>query len=229
MTLIAVTCAPALLAPVVASAAISNPSAASVLKATKAAILKESGVHIVVSSKNGSTTSTVTVDIGTKYGTETISSGTESVAITVTPKHAYLQGSPTGLATIMGLSTTQVKKIGSHVMVMDAGTAAYTSLDSNLTTSVLPNMLPKLAGTTFKVGGGSKSNDYQLTWTTKATSTTLATTSVITISSGSKPLPVTETITSSTGSGKTTFSKWGEAVKASVPSGTTVTYKQVFG
>jgi hypothetical protein len=89
--------------------------------------------------------------------------------------------------------------------------------------------MPTAKGTKYKVSSdGAK--DYQLTWKTAASSTTSATKSVLTISSGSKTLPVKEVITGSTGGGTTTFSKWGENVVEQAPSGTdTIAYATVMG
>src|SRR5450631_930496 len=157
--------------PISAQASVKNPTAKSVLKAALQAMSKVSGVHIYVTSKQGTTKSVVVVDIGTDYGQETITSGQNTVKIIVTPTDAYLSGSATGLTTIMGLTAAEQKKVGNLAVVMKAGTAPYTSFHTNLTTAVLKGILPVAKGTTFKVGGGKNSNDYLLTWTTAATST----------------------------------------------------------
>lgn len=211
-----------------AQASVKDPTTASVLKAAKAAMLKESGVHIVVDSRSGKTTSAIIVDIGTSSGVETITSGKESVTIEVTPKWAYLSGSASGLTTVMGLTSAEQKKVGSSSVSMKAGTTPYKNLKENLTVSILPTLLPVAKGTSFSVGGGSNSKDYQLTWSTAATSSEPKTKSVLTISSGSKTLPLDEVISSSTGGGTTVFSKWGENVSVKKPA-SLVTYTKVFG
>jgi hypothetical protein len=216
--------------PIVAQASVKNPTTTSVLTAAQAAMSKVSGVHIYVTSKQGTVASVVKVDIGATYGEETINSGIESVKIIVTPTDAYLSGSATGLTKIMGLSAAEQKKVGNLSVVMKAGTTPYTSFHSNLTTTVLAGILPVAKGTTFKVGGGKHSKDYQLTWKTAATSTASATKSVLTISSGSKTLPVSEKITGSSGGGTTKFSKWGESVVEHAPAlAKTIPYAKVIG
>ena len=214
--------------PLGAQASVSNPTTKSVLSATLKAMGKVSGVHVYVKSKTGTSTSVVVVDIGATYGEETITSGKNNVKIIVTPTDAYLSGSATGLTSIMGLTAAQQKKVGNLSIVMKAGSSPYTSFHSNLTTAVLAGILPVAKGTKFKLGGGTNSKDYQLTWKKSATSTASATTSMMTISSGSKTLPIKEVITGSTGGGTTTFSKWGEHVVEQAPAtANTITYAKV--
>jgi hypothetical protein len=215
--------------PIAAQASVSNPTTKSVLKATKNAMAKESGVHIYVTSKTGTDESIVVVDIGATYGEETIRSGKSMVKIIVTPTDAYLSGSATGLTTIMGLTAAEQKKVGALSIVMKAGSSPYTSFHSNLTTSVLAGILPAAKGTKYKVSGDS-SKDYQLTWKTAASSTAASTKDVLTISSGSKTLPIKEVITGTGGGGTTTFSKWGENVTEQAPAlANTVPYAKVVG
>jgi hypothetical protein len=213
--------------PIAAQASVSNPTTKSVLKAAKSAMLKESGVHIYVKSKSGTSTSIVTVDIGATYGQETIRSGASVVKIVVTPADAYLSGSKTGLTTVMGLTAAEQKRVGTLTIVMKAGTTPYTSFHSNLTTSVLAGILPAATGTKYKTSSDS-SKDYQLTWKTAASSTAAATKSVLTISSGSKTLPKKEVISGTGGGGTTTFSKWGEKVVEHGPAtADTIAYAKV--
>jgi hypothetical protein len=214
-------------APLTAQASVKNPTTTSVRKAALTAMSKTSGVHVYVSSKTGSSVSVVVVDIGSKYGEETIHTGKSVVKIIVTPTDAYLSGTKTGLTTIMGLTAAEQKKVGSLSVVMKAGTTPYTSFQSNLTTAVLAGIMPTAKGTKYKVSS-DRSKDYLLTWKTAATSTATATKSVLTISSGSKTLPIKEVITGSTGGGTTTFSKWGEHVVEHAPAtADTVAYAKV--
>jgi hypothetical protein len=214
-------------APFAAGASVNNPTTTSVLNAAKKAMSKESGVHVKVSSTNGTDVSNVVVDIGAKYGAETIQDGAKKVSIIVTPTDAYLSGTKTGLTQIMGLTAPEQKKVGTLSIVMKAGTTPYQSFEANLTTSVLPTILPALKGTKFSVGTGSKKN-YLLTWKTAATSSAGATKNVFTISSGKKTLPVKEVVTSKSGGGTTTFSKWGEDVVETAPAASaTIDYTKV--
>ena len=216
--------------PIAAQASVNNPTTKSVLKAAQSAMAKVSGVHVYVKSKQGNVTSVVVVDIGATAGEEIITSGKNTVKIIVTPTDAYLSGSATGLTKIMGLTAVEQKKVGNLSVVMKAGTTPYTSFHSNLTTAVLPGILPTSKGTKFKVGGGKHSKDYQLTWTTSATSTASATKSIMTISSGSKTLPIDEVITGTSGGGTTKFSKWGENVVEQAPAAAdTIPYAKVLG
>jgi hypothetical protein len=215
--------------PIAAQASVSNPTAKSVLKATLKAMTKESGVHVYVTSTSGTDTSIVTVDIGATYGQETIRSGKSVVKIIVTPTDAYLSGSATGLTTLMGLTSAEQKKVGTLSVVMKAGTSPYTSFKSNLTTAVLSGILPAAKGTKYKTSTDSK-KDYLLTWKTAASSSAAATKSVLTVSSGSKTLPLKEVITGSGGGGTTTFSKWGEKVTEKAPAtANTIAYSKVIG
>ena len=212
-----------------AQASVKNPTTKSVLKATRAAMIKQGGVHVSVTSLTGKSTSSVVVDIGVGYGMETITSGTKKVVIIITPSDAYLSGSSTGLISIMGLTGAQQKKVGTLSIVMKAGTSPYNNFKSNLTSSVLAGILPVAKGTKFKVSNDKK-KDYLLTWTSKASTTAPTTKSVLTISSGSKTLPTNETISSSAGGGTTTFSNWGEHVTEQAPAASsTIPYASVLG
>jgi hypothetical protein len=216
-------------APIAAQASVTNPTTKSVLKAALTALGKTSGVHIYVKSRTGTVATVVVVDIGATYGEETITSGKDSVKIIVTPTDAYLSGTKTGLIKIMQLTAAEQKKVGPLSIVMKVGSSPYTSFHSNLTTGVLAGILPVAKGTKYKVSSDS-SKDYQLSWKTAASGTTSATKSVMTISSGSKTLPIKEVITGATGGGTTKFSKWGEHVVEQAPANAdTITYAKVLG
>ncbi|HVB70535.1 MAG TPA: hypothetical protein VND83_03405 [Acidimicrobiales bacterium] len=214
--------------PAAASGASGAPTAASVIASTKAAMAKQTGVHIVVSENAGKTKTTVVVDLGTATGTETITTGKKFVAIIVTKKFAYVRGSAGGLTGIMGLTAAQEKIVGTKSIVMDAGSTPYTSFKTSLTTGALQSFLPKTKGTTLlPVVAGSGS--YRIRWSVKSTSTSAKVTSVLKIASDKTSLPLSETVTSSTGAGATTFSHWGETVHLRVPSSSNlVTYTKVF-
>ena len=230
LTSLALGAAMTMAVPTVALASSSTPSVKSLLAQAKTSMLTVKGVHIAVVSTSGKTKNSVVVDLGTKDGRETITSGTQVVKIEVTPKDAYLSGDAGGLEKIMGLTKAEAKKLGSAVMVMKAGSTEYTSLQENLTTPILPAMLPATANKTLKVTNGSSAHSYNLDWSTAASSTALATTSILTFSVGAKTLPTSESIKSSSGVGMTTFTKWNENVNVSIPATASwVTYAQVFG
>jgi hypothetical protein len=215
--------------PFTAGASGQSPTVASVLNSAKSSMLKKGSVHVVVNSKSGKILSKVVVDIGATSGSETITSGQKSVTISVTPTYAYVSGNAGGLTAIMGLTSAQQKKIGNRALSMKVGTSPYASLKANLTTPVFATMLPMTSGTKLSMTSALSAKLYQLTWTTKATTSVRKTTSVLTLSSGRSTLPVKEVITSSNGGGTTIFSQWGEHVNVSAPSLSLVTYKQVFG
>lgn len=212
-------------APLMAQASTKKPTASSVLKALKASLAKESGVHITVNSKSGTTFNSVKADLGTKGGSETFISGKSNIKISVTPTYAYLSGNASGLTTLVGLTSTQQKLVGTKSIAMKAGTSPYTSFKSNLTTTAFAAFLPTSKGIALS---RDKYNHYVLTWTTKATSTVQKSTSVLTISSGKKILPIKEVTSSKTGGGTTKFSKWGENPVGPTPSAaSTISYSKV--
>ena len=216
--------------PLLAGASAKMPTLVSVLNAAKVSMLNEGGVHVEVTSRAGTSTSHVVVDIGLVSGKESIASGKKFVSIIVTPTYAYLSGSPTGLTGFMGLTTAQQKKLGAHSMSIKAGTAPYSNLKANLTTLVFASTLPSVIGTKLSTYRSASTLKYQLTWTTAATATAPKAKSVMTLSSGKSTLPQMEVITSAVGGGTSTFSKWGERIKVSAPtSSSVVTYKSVFG
>ena len=213
--------------PLLAQGSVSNPSATTVLAAAKVSLAKERGVHVKVKTLTGSVVSSVIADIGRTSGTETYVSGKESFTITVTPTYAYLSGSATGLTTLMGLTSTEQKKVGTASISMKMGTTQYTTFQSNLTSGAFAQLLPVAKGTNLLSARDKSTNGYDLKWTTKATSATPSSTSVLTISSGKKTLPLKEAVSTSVGSSATTFTKWGESVTVTVPS-STIAYAKVF-
>jgi hypothetical protein len=215
-------------APLEAQASVANPTAASVIAAASAAVKKEAGVHVHVSTVSGKVDTTVDAKIGTLNGVETYTQGDATFIITVTPTFAYLSGSSTGLTSVMGLSATEQKKVGAASISMKVGSTPYKTFESNLTSSAFTQLLPPIKGTTLLPTRDKKTNGYQLKWKTAATSTAAATTSVLTISSGAKTLPIKEKVTTSGGSSQTTFSNWGKKVTVDVPT-KTITYAKVFG
>lgn len=216
--------------PLVAQASVATPNASSVLIAARAALEKVTGVHITVASKAGKINSTVVVDIGTTDGKESITSGADSISIIVTPTYAYLSGSATGLMKIMGLSAAQVKIVGKKSLAMKAGTTPYNNFKGNLTSPALLALLPVSKGTTLSTTFIKNVKDYQLHWTTTATSRSQLTKSVLTLSATGPRLPIRETITSATGGGITNFSHWGEHVSVIIPApSATVSYAKLFG
>jgi hypothetical protein len=217
-------------APLAAHASVTNPTVASIIKAAKSAIVKESGVHVVLSTFSGKTESSVVADIGKTSGTETVVSGNENFTITVTPKYAYLSGSKTGLVTLMQMTAAEQKKIGKSSMSMKKGSTYYKTFKSNLTSgTTFASLLPALKGTTLLAKRDKKTNGYQLSWSVKATSTQPKTSNVMTISAGTKTLPLKDAVTTSSGKSNTTFTKWGETVRVKIPTSTISSTKVIPG
>lgn len=217
-----------LLSAPVAAGASTPTTVTSILKAANAQMLKETSVHIDVVSVNKTTSSTIKVDLGAAKGDEYLTSGKMKVAIVITAKAAYLSGNKLGLTTVMGLTSAQQTKIGTKWMEMLHGTVPYTNLAKNLTTAVFRQMLPQVKGTKLSTSS-DKAKDFQLSWTTAAGASP-ATKDVLLISSGSKKLPISQTITTSNGHGTTTYSRWDQGFSVTAPAAhDTVTYKAVFG
>lgn len=217
----------ALVAPLAAGASVKDPTAANVLAAAKSALAKVGSVHITVSSLSGTTKSALTADIGKTSGKETYTSGDETFTIEVTPAYAYLSGSKEGLITLMGLTAAEQKLVGTKAISMKKGSSAYTEFQKNLTSGAFTELLPTAKETSLLAARDKATGGYQLRWVTKASSTEPKTTSLLTVSAGSKALPIKESVTASTGSSVTKFSKWGESVVVSVPT-TTVAYSKIF-
>lgn len=221
-------CAPVLLAAPAAGAASGTPTAASVVAASTAALKGRNGVHIVISTVNSGSHTSAVADIGRSAGHETYTSGSDYFNAAVTKKAAYLSGSTSGLETLMGLTSKQAKKVGSSWITMKAGSTQYKQFWLNLTAKGFAGLLPTAKGTTLLAARDSASGGYQLQWSTKATSSAAAATTVLVISAGSHALPLRETVTTKTGSSTTKFSHWGEKVHFSVPHAT-VAYSKIFG
>jgi len=215
------------LLPPSAGAAAKHPTVSSVLLAAKTALLSENSVHVSVSTTSGKVASSVIADIGKSSGRESYRSGDESFTIAVTPTYAYLSGSKEGLIKLMDLTASEQAKVGHDAIAMKKGSTPYTTFDSNLTSSTFSNLLPKAKGTTLLTKRDAASGGYQLRWNETATSSSPASTTVITIAAGKKALPIKESVTTAEGTSKTTFTQWGENVDVKVPT-STVAYAKVF-
>jgi hypothetical protein len=216
--------------PLAAQASTKDPTASALLKATKSVIAKEASVHVTHVTKTGSATTSIVADVGKHNGTERITSGSGHVTITVTPDYVYLSGNSAGLVSIMGLTAADQKKVGSESISMKAGTTPYTDLASSATISLVDLVLPAAKGTTVSTKNVNNKKFYALKWTISATSTSPKAASVMTITEGKLALPFNETVTATSGVATTTFSRWGELIKAvAPPSSTVIAYAKVFG
>ena len=216
------------LAPTMWAGASSAPTATSLINATNAQLLKEKSVHIAVTSVSTTTKSRISVDLGQTKGQEFLVSGTMKVGVVVTPKAAYLSGNAAGLTSVMGLTSAQQGKVGTKWVIMPSGTTPYTNLVKNLTTAALAQILPLAKGTKLSASTDA-AKDFRLTWTTSSGSAPKAN-NVMLISSGKTNLPISQTISTTTGHGLTVYSKWNQDFSVKVPkSSSTVSFKSVFG
>jgi len=215
------------------AAAAAAPTTTSLLAAAKAAISKQGAVHLEVDSKSTTATDNerVVADLGKKSGTESISTGKDAVTIVVTPAYGYVSGNPGGLSKIVGLTSAEVKKVGSKWIALKAGSSQYTSLATDIRVTSIETVLPQVKGTTLATetipGPGRV---YVLKWATAASSSNPALSSTITFPVTGPALPIQE-VTTAKGSKETvTLSKWGEFVNIAVPPlSQTIPYAKVSG
>ena len=165
-------------------------------------------------------------DIGPTSGFETYKKGKETFTISVTPKYAFLSGSPSG-SPADGADEPEAKKVGKKSIEMKKGSDQYSTFKTNLTSAAFSQLLPAVKGTTLLAARDKTTNGYQLTWVTAATSSSPKETSVLVISSGSSTVPLKETVSTSTGDSHTTFTKWDQPFTVKVPT-STIAYAKVF-
>ena len=89
------------------AAASASVTTSSVLKAARAAISKQTGVHLVLSGKSSSASGHVIEDLGTKSGEEIYSAGGASFTIKLTPTYVYFSGNSYALTADLGLTAAQ--------------------------------------------------------------------------------------------------------------------------
>ena len=213
----------------IAAQAATKVTASSIIAAAKASLAKQVGVHITVSTEDDKELSTVVANIGKSSGYETYKKGKETFTISVTKKYAYLSGSSTGPDHSHGtLTAAEQKKVGTKSVIMKAGSSPYKTFKTNLTSSAFSQLLPAVKGTTLLAARDKTTNGYQLTWTTAATSSSPKEESVLVISSGSSKVPLRESVTTSEGDSKTSFTKWNKPFVVKIPS-STIPYATVFG
>lgn len=211
-----------------APAGASSPTAAGVIASSRGALKGVRGVHLVVTTRVGHTTTVAVADIGRSAGRERYASGATRFSVEVTKKAAYLSGSPAGLKSLMGLSAAQATTVGSKWIVMKKGSQQYKDFWLNLTAKSFDAVLPSATGTRLLSGRDRATRGYRLRWSTKATSTTAASTTTLVIAASHAALPLREVVRTGRGSSTTVFSHWGERVRISAPH-STIAYATVFG
>jgi flagellar capping protein FliD len=217
------------LTPVLASTqASASTSTSSILTATKAALAGQHSVHLAVSIVQGSNTTVEEVDLGTTTGVESIASGNAKATVEVAPMYGYMTGDPSGLTSLIGLTASEAKKLGTKWMSLKAGTTPYADLKTAATLPFISGLLPDPKGTTSSTETVGNVKLYVLKWSSAATSSSPKLTDVLAISMGKTPLPVKETETDASASETTEFSRWGESVVVHVPpAATTVPYSSI--
>jgi hypothetical protein len=217
----ALLCSP-LIIEIGASATTTTLSAASVIAAAKSALAKQTGVHLELASTSGTTKDEVKADFGTKAGIEVIVTGKATATVKVTPTYGYISGNSLGLTSVVGLSATQAKRVGTRWISLKAGSTQYRAVTSGTTISSLTSVLPVAKSTTVTSTSQHGVKVNVLVWTTPATSSSVKTLNTLVIAANGPALPIKETATASTGSGTTTFSKWGESVHVASPSSSAI-------
>jgi len=226
LSALALACSMVVAAP--AGAASASPT--SILSAAKAALAKQSGVHLVISVKSGKNTTTEVADLGKTVGVESVSSGSAKATVEISATYGYMGGNSSGLTSLMGLTAAEAKKLGSKWMSLKEGTSPYTDLKSSATIPALTSLFPAVKGTSSSTEQSGGSEIYVLKWTTAKTSSTPALSNVLTVSEGSNALPIKEVTSDSTASETTSFSKWGESVVVTAPAvNQTVAYTTIVG
>ena len=196
---------------------------ASVFAAAGDSILGQKSVHIAISGRKpgaAAAAETIAADIGTAAGAESITSGTATAQIRVTPKAAYFAGNAAGLTKLLGLSAAAATRAGSRWVVMLAGTAEYQDLAAedtiaSLPASILPANQDSAALQTTTVDGKKV---YVLRWTTPASASSPAVSERLILDATAQALPISETTTANGYRQTVTLSHWGEALAVPAPS-----------
>ncbi len=207
------------------------PTTSSVLTSAKSAIGKQTSVHLVLTSKSSSTAveEHIKADLEKTSGIETISVGSDTAILKLTPNYAYLSGNSSGLTKLFGLTSAEVNKIHGHWVSFKAGTSQYKDLAASLTVSSVASVLPAAKGTKLHTATPPAKKWYTLKWETAATSSEPALANTLILSAIGATLPVQETSTAP-GGGKETvaLSKWGEHVLVSAPAaGSTIPFSNL--
>ena len=202
------------------AAGVGASTTSSVLTAAKSAIGHQTSVHLAVRSTTTSSSveENLQADLGKTSGIESISEGTETVMVKLTPSYAYLSGDSSGLTKIFGMTAAQAKQVGRDWVSAKAGTNQYKDVAISLTISSLAGILPAAKGTQLYKPAPPSKKLYTLKWATAATSSEPALTATLTLSAVGATLPVEET-TTAVGEGKQTLdlSKWGEHLVVKAP------------
>ncbi|HUC04968.1 MAG TPA: hypothetical protein VL961_06195 [Acidimicrobiales bacterium] len=196
-----------------------DASVASVLSEVKAAVHRQTGVHVsfAVTSKSLERSERIVADVGSSSGSETVTAGSWSLQVKLTPTHGYVKGNSSGLTSLFGMSSTQAKRAGTKWVVWKKGSSQYKNLETDVTFAAVVDLLPKAKGTHLSTQTVNGVAEDVLTWVTPATDSIPKLNNTLTVTASSS-LPVLEVSTGSEGTkASESLSSWGEKVSVPVP------------
>ncbi len=184
----------------------------------------DQGVHYVSHAKQGNVTFTVTGDTGVKSGTQTLTlkqgSTVEHMTVILVGSTGYVNGNPTALTDVMGLSKTAAKKYAGTWISFGATKQQYGDLVAGLLDSQVAGEL-KMNGP-YKYGKTKTIDGKSATAIGGTVSDNSGDTlgSTLYVAASGPPFPV-EQVTGPSGkgtiTGTVTFSKWGQTVAQKAP------------
>ena len=220
--------------PALTPAQAKSAQVASVITAATDSMLGQKGAHVVITSrfaKPATPPMRIVADLGTSTGAESISSGTATATIRVTPKAAYFTGNPAGLTSFLGLPASAAAKARSRWVAVTSGTAQYQALASanvmsSLPGSILPSTSDAVQMRTTSLPGTGKV--YVMDWTARASGSATTISAELVLTDASRVLPVSETLTADGETKVVMLSNWGSPVTVPVP-GSAVAYPALQG
>jgi hypothetical protein len=199
-----------------------NAVEASLVTAATDSILAQKSVHIVITSRKAGTAAVaerIVADIGAATGAESIKSGPATATILVTRNDAYFSGSPSGLTTFIGLSSSAARKAESQWVDIKAGTNEYKDLAAEDTISSLPASILPATGNTVQLRTATMSGKkvYILDWETTASGSGTRISERLILTATTEALPISETTTANGDSQTVTLSHWGKSFTVPTP------------
>jgi hypothetical protein len=206
---------------------------ASLVTAVRKALLAKREVHVVVKGYQKGTRAaveSVVWDSGTTSADESIAEAKAVATIRVTSKAAYFSGNSTGLTKIIGLSSAQTKKVGSHWVELKAGTSQYKGFAGATTISSLPAGILPASGSSVKLTSATlgRSRVDVLSWKVTASGSSEELGERLIVLAEAPPLPVSETTTGGGDKRTVTFTNWGRRFTVAAPRpASVIQYSQV--
>jgi hypothetical protein len=199
-----------------------NAVEASLVTAATDSILAQKNVHIVITSRKAGSAAVaerIVADIGAAAGAESIKSGPATATILVTRNDAYFSGSPSGLTTFIGLSSSAARKAESQWVDIKAGTNEYKDLAAEDTISSLPASILPATGNTVQLRTATMSGKkvYILDWETTASGSGTRISERLILTATTEALPISETTTANGDSQTVTLSHWGKSFTVPTP------------